>query len=157
MATRNRKVVSWIVGAVVVVLLVVVGGPFVYFHFIQGDPPPKLSLDTAPTPTTAPGTTAAPLAGTWKISGDSVVRYRIKETVFGQSGTAVGRDERRHRIDDDRGDEGDRRDLHRRHDDVPSDSNQRDGQFQRRIMDTAELPDRDVHAHEPDRAQPGTG
>ena len=33
---------KWIIGVVVAVLLVVVGGPFVYFHFIEGEAPPKL-------------------------------------------------------------------------------------------------------------------
>ncbi len=88
---RPRKWVRWVVGAGVVVLLIVVGGPFVYFHFIQSDPPPKLSLDTTPVPSAAPGVTHAPLAGTWKIGSGSLVRYRVKETLFGQSGEAVGK------------------------------------------------------------------
>ena len=74
----------WIIGIVVVALLVVVGGPFVYFHFIEGDPPPKLSIDSL-TPSTAddgttakPGTTRAPLAGTWKI-GDRLRRPLPRE------------------------------------------------------------------------------
>ena len=87
---QPRKWLRWVVGGVVVVLLIVVGGPFVYFHFIQSDPPPKLSLDTTPVPSSAPGSTRAPLAGAWKVGSGSVVRYRVKETLFGQSGEAVG-------------------------------------------------------------------
>src|ERR1700730_15108051 len=86
----------WIIGVVVVALLVVVGGPFAYFHFILLDPPPRLTVDSVTTSSTATagtsGTTGtrAPLAGTWKAGSGSVARYRVKETVFGQSGTAVG-------------------------------------------------------------------
>ena len=87
---RRRKLTRWIIGVVAVVVVLAVGGPFVYFHFIQADPPPKLSLDTTPVPSSAAGTTRAPLAGTWKIASGSLVRYRVEETVFGQSGTAVG-------------------------------------------------------------------
>jgi polyisoprenoid-binding protein YceI len=80
----------WIVAAAAIVVLIVVGGPFVYFHFIQSDPPPKLSLDTTPVPSSVAGTNRAALAGTWKIATGSLVRYRVTETLFGQSGTAVG-------------------------------------------------------------------
>jgi polyisoprenoid-binding protein YceI len=130
----------WVVGAVVVALLLVVGGPFVYFHFIQDDPPPKLSLDTTPVPTTTPGATVAPLLGTWKIGGGSLVRYRVKETLFGQSGEAVGETANvtgsmtltatsvsaaTFTVD---------------MTSIKSGQSQRDGQFQGRIMDTSQYP-----------------
>jgi polyisoprenoid-binding protein YceI len=137
---QPRKWVRWVVGGVVVVLLIVVGGPFVYFHFIQSDPPPKLSLDTTPVPSTTPGVTRAPLAGTWKIGTGSLVRYRVKETLFGQSGEAVGKttavtgsmtmtatsvSDATFTVD---------------MTSVTSGQSQRDGQFRGRIMDTAEFP-----------------
>ena len=87
----------WIIGIVVAALVVVVGGPFVYFHFIQADPPPPPTVasltvpSTATNGTTAKSGTSAPLAGIWKVGSGSVVQYRVKETVFGQSGTAVGK------------------------------------------------------------------
>ena len=130
----------WLIGAVVVALLIVVGGPFVYFHFIQSDPPPKLSIDTVPTPTTAPGTARAALAGKWRGASGSLARYRVKETLFGQSGTAVGQTNRvtgsmkiaattvtaaTFTVDVSS---------------ISSDRSQRDGQFRSRIMDTAEFP-----------------
>ena len=80
----------WIIGIVIVVVLVVVVGPFVYFHFIEGKAPPKLSLKTTPVPTTIAGEKRTPLAGSWKIGSGSLVRYRVKEVLFGQSNTAVG-------------------------------------------------------------------
>jgi hypothetical protein len=74
------------------------GGPFVYIHFIQGTAPAPLSL-SSPTPvatgsgsgsTSGDGGDVAP-DGTWNVASDSVVGYRTKETIFGQSNVAVGR------------------------------------------------------------------
>ncbi len=85
----------WVVVGVVVVIFVVVAVPFIYFTFIQGDPPPKLSLSTVTTTTDAGGSsghgTTATLAGTWKVGAGSTAGYRVKETLFGQSNTAVAR------------------------------------------------------------------
>ena len=50
---------KWIIGGVVVALLLVVGGPFVYFNFVEGKAPAKLSISTATVPTTAAGTSGA--------------------------------------------------------------------------------------------------
>lgn len=90
---RNRKSPRWLrraVVGVVAVLVVVVGGPFVYFHFLEGKTPAKLSVESVSTSTLAPGQKAAPLAGTWKVGSGSTVDYRVKETLFDQSHTAVG-------------------------------------------------------------------
>jgi polyisoprenoid-binding protein YceI len=137
---KRRKWTRWIVGVVVVVVVLAVGGPFVYFHFIQADPTPKLSLKTTPVPSSVAGTTRSALAGPWKITSDSVVRYRVKETLFGQSGTAVGETKSvtgsmtitatkvtaaTFTVD---------------MTSVETGQSQRDGQFQGRIMDTADFP-----------------
>jgi polyisoprenoid-binding protein YceI len=89
-APKRRTWLRWVVAGVIAVLVLAVGGPFVYFQFIEGDPPKPLSLDTTPTTRLQAGETRAPLAGTWKIADHSVVRYRVKETLIGQSHTAVG-------------------------------------------------------------------
>ena len=34
----------WVIGAVVVIIVLAVAGPFVYFHFIEGNSPAPLSL-----------------------------------------------------------------------------------------------------------------
>ena len=34
----------WVIGAVVVIVVLAVAGPFVYFHFIEGNSPAPLSL-----------------------------------------------------------------------------------------------------------------
>jgi polyisoprenoid-binding protein YceI len=163
-----------VIGAAAVVLVAVVGGPFVYIHFIEGKAPAPLTLSSGPA-TTAAGSTDAPattaasaastpptlgtaasstaasgtaasgaassgVAGTWNIGSGSVVGYRIKETLFGQSNTAVGRTSAisgsitisattvtagHFTVDMTK---------------VTSDQSQRDHQFQGRIMDTSTYP-----------------
>jgi polyisoprenoid-binding protein YceI len=132
----------WLVVGVVAALVVVVGGPFIYFHFIQGPAAPPLAIsDTVPTDASATPTTAiTSLDGTWKVASGSQVGYRVKETLFGQSAAAVGRttavtgqfvltgtsvSPASFTVDMTK---------------VSSDRSQRDGQFQGRIMDTADFP-----------------
>ena len=89
----------WLIGGIVVVLVLVVGGPYVYIHFIEGKAPAPLALSQTPTTvagstdqaTGAPSTSSSTVDGKWKVAGGSVAGYRIKETLFGQSNTAVGR------------------------------------------------------------------
>ena len=137
---QPRKWVRWVVGGVVVILLIVVGGPFVYFHFIQSDPPPKLSLDTTPVPSSAPGSTRAPLAGAWKVGSGSVVRYRVKETLFGQSGEAVGQTTSVTGSMTIKATSVSAATFTVDMTSIKSDKSQRDGQFRGRIMDTSDFP-----------------
>ena len=77
----------------VAVVLVVVGGPFVYIHFIEGPAPAKLSLPksrSASSSSVSPGGTTA-LDGAWNVGSGSIVGYRVKEVLIGQQSTAVGR------------------------------------------------------------------
>lgn len=68
--------------------LAVVGGPWAFFHFVEGSPPARLSLPAAG----ASGpVTAGPLSGTWKVGAGSEAGYRVQEILFGQHSTAVGR------------------------------------------------------------------
>src|SRR5690242_8327313 len=57
--TKNRHRARWVVGGIVAIVVIVVGGTYVYLHFIQGDPPPKLSLSTVTTPSGATGDTGS--------------------------------------------------------------------------------------------------
>lgn len=95
---KRRRWLRWFVLALVVVLILAVGGPFVFIHFIEGPPPAKLTLPSTSTTqrssgsSTAGTTTGAPsFAGTWKVGAGSIVGYRVDEVLIGQSTTAVGR------------------------------------------------------------------
>jgi polyisoprenoid-binding protein YceI len=117
---RNRPWLKIVIGIVVVAVLAVTAGPFIYIHFIKDDAPKSLSLDQAPlgaaatattaaastdtttltTPTaattlgTATATTPASSAGsatTYTLTPDSPVGYRVVEVLFGQDTEGVGR------------------------------------------------------------------
>jgi len=156
---------KWAIAAVVVVLLGVVGGPFVYINFIKEDAPDRFSLDegtattgataataattVAPAPTDAaapgavPATTGAPAAGatSWTVDpATSAVGYRVVEVLFGQDTEGVGRTSA---ITGQLTLEGARVTAAEFEVDmttVTSDDDRRDNQFRGRIMDTANFP-----------------
>jgi polyisoprenoid-binding protein YceI len=134
----------WTIASVVVVLILVVGGPFVFFHFIQGPAPKPFSLDSATTipasGSTTPTTTLSSLDGTWNIASGSQAGYRVKETLFGQSATAVGRTSAISGSITLSGATVPTASFSVDMTQVSSDRSQRDGQFQGRIMDTANFP-----------------
>ena len=135
----------WLIGAVVVVAIVVVGGPFVFFHFIEGPAPAPLSLSSEASTSVPSGSAALPATtaavdGVWDVTSGTQAGYRVQEILFGQSHTAVGRTSAvtgnltissnsvtagRFSVD-----------LTK----VTSDESLRDEQFQGRIMDTAMYP-----------------
>ncbi len=87
----------WTIVGVAAALVLFVGGPYVYIHFIQAPTPAPLALDS-PTPGSDPAGSGSstgsgdPAAdGAWNTGTDSIVGYRIKETLFGQASEAVGR------------------------------------------------------------------
>ena len=90
----SRRGKIWSIVAIGMLALAV-GGPWVYIHLVQGDAPPPLALgSTSASPPGATGTTgSAPPTGDdpWAVAGDSVVGYRVREVLFGQSADAVGR------------------------------------------------------------------
>jgi polyisoprenoid-binding protein YceI len=86
--------VWWLAGAAAAVVVLAVGGTFLYIHVISGPAPAPLSLkpSSGPSSTAPAGESAATsVGGTWKITSGSVVGYRVKEVLFGQHTTAVGR------------------------------------------------------------------
>jgi polyisoprenoid-binding protein YceI len=95
MVRRPKRLIRWIVAAVVVVVVVAIAAPFIYIHFIEGPPPAKLSLPSAAhsDTTSAPGVTgsAGSLDGTWNVGQGSIAGYRVQEVLIGQQSTAVGR------------------------------------------------------------------
>lgn len=101
---------KWAIGVAVVVVLGVVGGPFIYINFIKDDPPERFALEDAAAATTSPGpapaatsgSTSAPggdavpadgaVDGAWVVDpGRSAVGYRVVEVLFGQDTEGVGR------------------------------------------------------------------
>ena len=134
----------WVLISSIVVVVVAVGGWFA-IDLIQGDSPAPLSIDDA-TPTTKPGATTTPtsalesLDGTWSIASGSQAGYRVKETLFGNSATAVGRTSA---ITGDftlAGAEVSAASFSVDMTQVKSNRGGRDSQFQGRIMDTSTYP-----------------
>ena len=168
--TRGKKVLLWIGGAVVAMALLVVGGTWVYIHLIKDDPPAKLTLETgdtsgsastapssdagsATTAATAGGaaattTPAAPsgaassgsIDGAWSASDRSLLGYRVKEVLFGQSTEGVGRTNAVTGSLSIAGSTVEKGDFTVDMTTVKSDSGNRDNQFQGRIMDTSKFP-----------------
>jgi len=85
--------------AAAVVVVLGVGGPFVYIHFIAGSAPAPLSLSdpssSGPSGSGAAGSGQAaadtPVAGTWTVATGSTAGYRVNEVLLGQDNVAVGR------------------------------------------------------------------
>ena len=149
MTSKSRKW-WWIGGGILVAaFLVAVVAPYVYIHFIEPDPAPKLVVEDAPTVTTVPNAQRAPLAGTWNITTGSKGQYRVKEVLFGQDSVATGT------TTDVTGSmviEGTTVQSAKVVVDlttVKSGRSQRDGQFQGRIMNTAEFPNATFELTEP--------
>jgi polyisoprenoid-binding protein YceI len=167
---RTRRRWPWIVGGIVAFLAVlVVAGPFIYIHFIQADPPAKLSFgDVSSTTTVAPSSTtptsasrattsgsaatsagSTGLDGNWKVTGGSQAGYRVNEVLFGQSTTAVGRTNNVTGQMAINGTTGSSADFSVDLTTVTSDQSQRDRQFQGRIMNTSEFPNATFKLTEP--------
>jgi polyisoprenoid-binding protein YceI len=141
---RNKW--KYAIGVVVVVVVLAIAGPFVFIHFIEGKPPAKLSLsDTttstsgvSTTSTTAPGSNG--IEGTYKVQSGSQAGYRVKEVLFGQSTTAVGRTSDVSGSMTIAGTTVTAADFVVQLDNVTSDQSNRDQQFKTRIMDVAMYP-----------------
>jgi polyisoprenoid-binding protein YceI len=86
----------WLAIGIAGLALALVAGPYLYIHFVEGKAPAPLTL-ASPARTTGSGQAsstsqdASSADGTWKVSSGSVVGYRVKEVLFGQSNVAVGR------------------------------------------------------------------
>src|SRR3954470_4566960 len=147
MLAAMKRATKIIVFAALAVVVLVVGGTYLYIHVIEGDAPEPLSISTDTTSgsgsgsgTTTANSTAAAVAGTWKPTSASKVGYRVKEVLFGQNSTAVGRTNAvtgAFVID---GTTVTTASFTADMTKVNSDRSQRDNQFHGRIMDTATFP-----------------
>lgn len=125
--------------AVVAVAVLVVGGTWVYINLIREDAPERLTLeDREAAPPADEATTE--LAGTWVAGEGSEAGYRVDEILFGQNATAVGRTSE---VEGELVIDGTTVTATSMTVDlttVTSDQDRRDGQFQGRVMNTAEFP-----------------
>ncbi|MDX2939168.1 YceI family protein [Streptomyces ipomoeae] len=129
-----------------------IGGPYAYINYIQDEAPPALSLDS---PQAEPSTGASgeesrhDVDGSWRVGGGSQAGYRVDEVLFGQNTTAVGRTEE---VTGELKIEGTRATSGTFTVDVASvksDSDQRDGQFRGRVMNTERYPEATFELTEP--------
>ena len=132
---RPRHWTRWLLVGGAALLVLGVGGPFVYFHFIEGPAPPPLHLSTVKR-----AGAGADVDGTWTVSPSSTAGYRVQEILFGQSNTAVGRTNAVTGHLTIAGTQVSGATVTVDLTQVHSDASQRDGQFQGRIMDTADHP-----------------
>jgi polyisoprenoid-binding protein YceI len=148
---RPRHWLRWLIGAIVVLVVLGVGGPFVYIHFFNGSTPAALSLpaasSSASASTSAGGgsataSTAASgsLAGPYRVGSGSAVGYRVNEVLVGQSTTAVGRSGSVTGQLTIAGTTATAAAFSVPMDTVLSDKSQRNAQFDGRIMDVAQYP-----------------
>ena len=137
-SAKRRPWLRWLIGGVVVVVVLVVGGPFVYIHFIEGPAPPKLSLSNTTPAKAASSGARVPLAGRGRSA--PTAGYRVRETLFGQHATAVGRTNGVTGSMTIAGTQVTKASFAVDITSVTSDRSERDGQFQGRIMDTADYP-----------------
>src|ERR1043165_691640 len=81
-----------LVTAAVALVVLVVGGAWFYIKVIDR-PAPKLTIDSTSGSSTTVGSSSddGTTDGTWKASNQSVVQYRVKETLFGASNEATGK------------------------------------------------------------------
>lgn len=142
-APRHWK--RWVAIGLGGLAVLVLAGPYLYIHFVEGKAPAPLTL-TAPSATPAasdsPATSRSTDAGgeTWNVATGSLVGYRVKEVLFGQSNVAVGRTGEitgSITVDGTKVSAGSFTvDMTT----VTSDESRRDGQFQGRIMETGTYP-----------------
>jgi polyisoprenoid-binding protein YceI len=143
---RPRHWLRWLIGAVVALVVLGVGGPFLYIHFFNGSTPAALSLPTASTSSSPGGTATAStaasgsLAGSYRVGSGSVVGYRVNEVLVGQSTTAVGRTTSVTGHLTIAGTTATAATFSVPMATVHSDKSQRDEQFDSRIMDVAQYP-----------------
>jgi polyisoprenoid-binding protein YceI len=148
---RPRHPLRWTIGAVAVIAVLAVAGPFVYIHFLDSSPTaltlpatsPEASASssgsaTANTAGTGTGTTA--IAGTWDTSAGSIVGYRVNEVLLGQNATAVGRSSNVTGHLTVSGTAVTAASFSVPMATIHSDKSQRDAQFDGRIMDVAQYP-----------------
>jgi polyisoprenoid-binding protein YceI len=141
-----RRWALWLAGAAAAVVVLAVGGTFLYIHVISGSAPAPLGLKpasgtgTASSPASASEPAATSVAGTWNTASGSVVGYRVREVLFGQNHVAVGRTSTVTGHITISGSTVTAGTFTVQMATIKSDESERDVQFRGRIMDTAAYP-----------------
>ncbi len=144
--SRARRWTIWLSASLVAAVVAVVGGTFIYIHFISGKAPAPFSLPAkksgAAPSSSSPGSpaTASSLTGTWKVAAGSQAGYRVKEVLFGQNNIAAGRTNAITGHLTVNGTHVTAGTFTVQMATIKSDQSQRDGQFQGRIMNTSQFP-----------------
>jgi polyisoprenoid-binding protein YceI len=132
-------------------VLIFVGGPFVYINFIRDDAPPELEFETVDS--TRPSSSSTPAAtgvdGEWSVASGSTVGYRAEEILFGQSAVGAGRTSDVTGTMTITGTTVESADFTADLTTLKSDSDNRDGQVQDRILETAQFPEATLALTEP--------
>ncbi|MGB2758222.1 MAG: YceI family protein [Acidimicrobiia bacterium] len=135
--------------ALISLAILVVGGTYVYIHFIKDPAPKQLSLsdrDSTTKTSAAESSSGAPASGntsvdgTWKATPESVAGYRVQEVLFGQGTEAVGRT---HSVSGSMAIAGavvTSADFSVDIASITSDQSRRDGKFRGEIMNATEFP-----------------
>ena len=149
--------VKILIAAAVALVVLVVGGTWVYINVIKDDAPEKLAFDTTTTTVAKPddtaatddttATTAMPGAaptdgvdGSWTVTDGSSVGYRVKEVLFGQDTEGVGRTDQVTGSLTIEGTAVPQAEFEVDMASIESDESMRDNQFRGRIMDTEQFP-----------------
>jgi polyisoprenoid-binding protein YceI len=131
-----------LVAVAVALLVAVVGGSWFYVKVLT-KPDAKLTLNSSPATTSASASASSDdgtTDGSWKASRDSIVGYRVKETLFGASNTATGRTSSVTGSIAINGTTVSDGSFTVDMNSVSSDKSMRDGQFRGRIMNTSQFP-----------------
>jgi polyisoprenoid-binding protein YceI len=136
----------WTGVAVATVVVIAVGGTYVYIHFIEGPAPAPFSLKPAKASPSATAsqpagqTASSSLAGTWQVTAGSQAGYRVQEVLMGQNNMAVGRTSHVTGSLTITGSTVTAASFSVRMTTIHSDQSQRDAQFDGRIMEVARFP-----------------
>jgi polyisoprenoid-binding protein YceI len=146
---------KWLLLAPVVLVVLAVGGTWLYINVIRDDPPEELSIDDlAADPSTDDSTggsagSAGSVDGEWTIGGGSIAGYRADEVRLGQSLEAVGRTEVVTGTMTISGTTVEEASFEVDLTTLESDESLRDGQVQGRILETEQFPTATFELTEP--------
>lgn len=140
-----KKSVKWLLAVTVAVVVLVVGGTWLYINVFTDDAPPEVTLDSVGGETGIEGGVVedppeGDLEGAWKPAADAVLGYRVEEVLFGQNKEAYGRTDKISGELTITGTQVTEVELTVDMASVRSDESRRDRQFNGRIMDTATYP-----------------